>query len=573
MFKHIILSTVLLFFYFFSYAQSTDYPQDYFRSPVDFPIVLSGNFGELRSNHFHAGLDIKTQGVEGQKLFAAAEGYISRIKVSPWGYGKAIYIDHPNGFTTVYAHMQKFNDEINTYVKAQQMQSQNYSVDLYPAKDFLKVEKGTIIGLSGNTGGSAGAHLHFEIRDTKTETPLNPMLFGFTVQDNIAPIIYSLGFYPINDGLVLNKRERYYLKMNRVGTGVYGANIEKLTAFGSIGVGIKVNDMANMAHNKLGAYKIRLFVNDTIVYSYTMNAVSFDESRFINSHIDYAYKQMMNAQYEKCFLDPGNELSIYDKVVDRGILNIEDGKYYQLRFEVEDFNGNISKANFGIQGKENIDEVPYFSSNKIIGKVDRKKPFEFNSEKVSFSFEPYSFYDDFNFEFWMSDTFPRAIAPNYYIHKALEPVHKNYQFAIDLKDIDTKLKEKIYPVRYDNKGKESTENFEIKEDKIILHPKALGAFTLKTDFQPPKIMPVNFHNQKRISGTKNIKFTAIDIASGIKSQDAYLNGNWVLFENEPKQNLYTYQVDEFLQKGENTLEIIVRDYVGNEAKEVFTLYY
>jgi hypothetical protein len=555
------------------FAQEKEYPKDYFRSPVDFPIILAGNFAELRSNHFHGGLDIKTQGVEGQKLYAIADGFVSRIKVSPWGYGKAIYIDHPNGYTSVYAHMQRFSDEINAYVKSKQMGEKNFAVDLILSKDELKVNKSDIIGLSGNTGGSSGAHLHFEIRDTKTEAALNPMLFGFTVPDNISPILQSVGFYPVKEGIVLGKREIFYTNLVKSANGFFQAPIDQITAIGKVGVGIKVSDMANMAQNKLGAYKIALSVNGEKIYAYQLDAVPFEETRYINSHIDYCLKQINGSQLEKCFLDPGNKLSIYNHIVNNGVIDIEDGKTYDLEFEVADFNGNKSVAKLKIVGKKIEKDIPETSSNKIIGRVDYKKPFEFKSEKISFSFEENSFYDDFNFEFWITDTLPRAIAPSYYIHKALVPVHKNYDLSFDISHIDSSLHKKVFAVRYDNKGKVNVEKHELKDARIHIRPKALGSFTLKTDNLAPAIVPTNFHNKKSMIGAKSIRFTATDYGSGIKNYNAYLNGNWVLLEYEPKQNLFFYDIDENMVKGENTLEIIIEDLVGNTAQQKFLLFY
>ena len=175
-FKQFYMRLIIIPFLFFisvSMAQNS-YPQDYFQSPLEIPLILSGTFAELRSNHFHSGLDIKTQQQSGLKVMAAASGFVSRIKVSHFGYGKALYITHPNGYTTVYAHLQNFNPEIDAYIKHRQYKNESYEIELFPKAGELLVNNGDIVAYSGNTGGSGGPHLHFEIRN-KQEHPMNPM--------------------------------------------------------------------------------------------------------------------------------------------------------------------------------------------------------------------------------------------------------------------------------------------------------------------------------------------------------------------------------------------------------------
>jgi len=239
------------------------YPKDYFRSPLDIPLLLSGNFGELRNNHFHSGLDIKTQGVEGQKVYAVADGFVSRIRIMPIGYGKIIYITHPNGYTSAYAHLQQFKGELAKEVKRYQYANETFEMDYYPPDTLLKVKKGDVVALSGNSGSSGGPHLHFEIRETVSEYAVNPLLFGFDIKDDVKPVIKSISVFPLNDTSYVNNRNATQ-EFGIIGSnGNYQlSNNVIITAYGQIGVGINTYDQQSGASNQNGVYSIMLFDNN-----------------------------------------------------------------------------------------------------------------------------------------------------------------------------------------------------------------------------------------------------------------------------------------------------------------------
>ena len=223
--KKILILLIILF------SSNLTFSQDYI-NPLDFRLLLSGTFGELRGNHFHAGIDFKTKGVEGQNIYAIADGYISRIKVSSYGYGKALYINHPDGKTSVYAHLQKFSEKIDTIVKKEHYKREQFEINIFPKANSIQVKQGEIIALSGNSGSSQGAHLHFEIRDTKTEHPLDPLDYGFKVIDNISPILKEIKIFDIDNHdlsstyKISKKNKKYYTQdtiysNSKVGIGIY----------------------------------------------------------------------------------------------------------------------------------------------------------------------------------------------------------------------------------------------------------------------------------------------------------------------------------------------------------------
>ena len=261
----------------------TPYPQDYFTSPLDITLVLSGTFAELRSNHFHSGLDIKTQGKEGIKTYAAAAGYVSRIKISRYGYGKAVYITHPNGYTTVYAHLQKFSPTIEAYVKKQQYFKELFEIELFPKAEDLKISAKEVIAYTGNTGGSGGPHLHFEIRD-KQERPMNPMLFGFDIKDTTKPLVYELYGYPLSEGSHINgETSRVKIRIIKLPNGHY--KTEQITAFGKIGFGIISTDRQDFASNKNGLNHIKTTFNGTKSLEVDFKRFSFNETKHLEVSI------------------------------------------------------------------------------------------------------------------------------------------------------------------------------------------------------------------------------------------------------------------------------------------------
>ena len=255
---------------------SQNHPKDYFRSPLDIPLILSGTFGELRSNHFHAGIDLKTKGQSGLNVYAIADGYVSRIKVSPWGYGKAIYITHYNGYTSVYAHLMRYTGAIQDYVIDQQYLQKSYDIELFPDSLELKVQKGQIIGLSGNTGSSAAPHLHFEIRNSQNQYPQNGLQFGFDIKDDIPPIIKELKLYRQSKKTQINGNNHDIILETKGENGLYMLD-QNIEVSGPFSIGLNTYDLLNFASNKNGVFSIDVFVDSSLIYSHKMEEFGFHD--------------------------------------------------------------------------------------------------------------------------------------------------------------------------------------------------------------------------------------------------------------------------------------------------------
>ena len=318
--RKIFLSLCGLFLVKIGFAQAA-YPKDYFINPMEIPLVLSGTFGELRTNHFHAGLDIKTQQREGIPIKAAADGYVSRINVSLWGYGNALYITHPNGYTTVYGHLKGFSPEIDAYVRKKQYEKESFTIRLYPKADELKVTQGQTIALSGNSGSSGGPHLHYEIRDVK-QNILNPFYFGVDVPDHKNPSIQAAFAYSKNDSSQVNQSNKpVQLVINRKLDGDLQANT--IYAHGEIGIGINAYDRLDGALNRNGLYQLDMTVNGEEAFKFRADRFSFGESRWINSFIDYERLAQKRQRVQKCFLDHDqNKLSLYKQLKNRGFFKV-----------------------------------------------------------------------------------------------------------------------------------------------------------------------------------------------------------------------------------------------------------
>lgn len=527
-----------------------EYPKGDFRNPLGITNYLAGNFAELRNNHFHSGIDIKTNQKEGYNLYAVGDGYISRINVSPRGYGNAIYIDHPNGYTSVYGHMQKFSPEIEEFVRAYQYANETFSVEIYPKKNELKVKSGDIIGLSGNSGGSAGPHLHFEIRDTKTEEPINPFLFGFDVPDTSAPLINGLYIYPIN-GDVNGKSSRQVVAS--------GTNV---SASGKVGLGIKTYDKHNGADNLNGIFQINVFVNESPYYTYTAERLNFSTTRAINCLVDYEDKSKNNSWVYQLYRKAGDPLhQMYSNVQNNGIIELEEGKTYDIRIEVKDYAGNKKEGKFKINGKTPPTEKTK-NSEAIVFNWDKEN--HFKKDGIEILMPKGIIYEDLEFKY------KKAENGKHWVHDWNIPVHTYYTIAIEPEGVPTAQLDKAILIReYQSKGawKKEFITAEYKNGKVVGEARDFGVFSVGIDNTKPTITPVNIKENSTFTGTKaTIRFSISDSQTGIKGFSTYIDGKWVLTNYDQKSKSLTLDLNrEGITNGKHQLELKVWDEKNNTA--------
>lgn len=534
------------------------YPEDYFRNPLDITLVLSGTFAELRSNHFHSGLDIKTQHREGLKVYAAADGYVSRVKISTFGYGKAIYITHPNGYTTVYAHLQKFTPIIEAYIKKLQYEKESFEIEVFPNPEELPLMKSDIIGYSGNTGGSGGPHLHFEIRDNQ-ERPINPMLFGLDIKDTTPPTIKNIYAYSYGENShINNSKGRQKLRLIRLDNGDY--TIENLTAFGKIGFGIETNDRQDLATNNNGVSHIQGLLNGNTKFEMDFKRFSFDETRHLNRFIDYEHYKTKKKRIQKLFVEPNNPLSMYKNLDNNGYLLISDSTASVYKICVKDFKNNNSWVTINIEGQQTKDikqeKKPdtdfYIYANKANELVDKN---------LEVRFPQNTFYDDFFIDF-------RVQNDTLILHDDTIPVRNNFTINYDISSYKESDSNQLYIARLVGYRKQYALYSKTyrNDNTLTTSTKILGTYALVTDELEPTIKSVNFSDGKWLSKYRYLKIQIEDKESGVSNFRATINGKWVLMEYDYKTKLLQYDFnDKMTNETKNNLKLIVTDNVGNST--------
>jgi len=562
-FKYIFLSILSYFLFTSLYSQTqSKYPQDYFRSPIEGRIYLSGTFGELRSNHFHAGIDIKTGGSVGKNIYAAAEGWVSRVKISPWGYGNAIYIEHPNGFTTVYGHLKELKGPIAEYINQQQNKKQKFAVDIYLKAHQFEIAKNDIIALSGNSGGSGGPHIHFEIRETATQEPINPLLFGIEVKDFITPLIKSLRIFPAENGALIqgkNQAENFILK--GWGKNYTLKNGDSIIINGDFYLGISAIDKQNDSHNKNGVYQIKVFADSVLYYYHNVERTNFSTSRYINALIDYEYYKTKKRRYQRTYISPNNKLGIYHGVKNNGIFSFNDSKYHQIKFEVKDVKGNTSILNFTILSLP-IDSVISHSSGQEYNPLAENT---YKDNDIEIYFPARCLYDTLTFDSVKQSAYKKSISPLFQIGKTSVGLQKSIQVKLNNIILADSLKNKVYVGEVDGKQiYPSTAKWE--GEQLVFKTRSFGKFGVFIDSIPPSIQ-LKTKADKVLSSTKLV-FIVKDKESGISNYNAWLNGKWALLQWDPKTNSMFYQSSSKFN-AKDTFKVVITDKTGNISKRIF----
>lgn len=555
---------ILFLFVNVSLHAQIKYPNNFFRSPLDIPLRLSGTFGELRNNHFHAGIDLKTNQRTGLKVYATADGYVSRIKVALWGYGKVIYITHSNGYTSVYAHLDRFGDGIQEYVKNIQYQKESYETgNIYPAENEIMVKKGQVIAYSGRTGGFIAPHLHYEIRETKTEHIINPMHFGLNIKDSIAPKINKLLVYPIDLSSRINgsiKKQNLPIKLDKHNRYV----TNRVTALGKIGFGINTYDLVGNESNKNGIYSIEMLVNGKRYYYHDVETFSFPESKFINLLIDYPHFALYKSRIQKTFIEKGNKLSIYKELINEGVLDIKEGLNYQVEIITKDFIGNSSSLRIPVIG---LKSKPILQQSDTTNYRINKKEFQkFTKNGVTIAFPKNTFYKDEYIHFSVNGTIAN-------IHKPIIPLDKNFTISFDSTMYKKSDVDYIYIANVNNKKYPYYQKTRKRSNKLFTTTKTLGSYTLLFDNNKPKIYGANFNNGDWVSRLKFLTVKISDLESGINSFNAYIDNEWVLMEYDLKNKKLSYDFsDKKLVGSKHIFKLVVFDNVGNTNTYNSTFY-
>ena len=549
----IFFKKLFLSFWIFSILFTLNSQEYNLNSPIDLPLNLSGTFGEFRSSHFHYGLDVTTNKKPGYNVYSIDSGSIVRIKVSTSGYGKVLYISHPNGLTSIYAHLKEFSPKIQEYIKAQQYLNESYSVQKFFNNGEMKVNKGDLIGYTGNTGGSSGPHLHFEIRNTKSQNPINPLSFNYKYDDSNRPIIKSLYVFNEDDSFKKNNSKKYEIK--KINDSLYIA--DKIIYSNKIGIGIEVYDrQSKNNYNRNGVYGVKMFLDSILNFSYKMDKINIDESVFRKIFYDYSLLKTKKKRIQKVYYPPNSKLNFLNHNLSTGIFKSSDKDEKDVLIEVSDWNNNKSYLNFKIEGntsdflEKSIDGIEIATSQKYLIKKN-------NSE---IEFKKNSFFNNVTLNIkYQNDTLK--------IDEDLYPLRKLYNIKIFKQVEDSIIKRQSFIGLINNNGKLSYLKTSNKDNFFSVNSSNLGSFTLSRDSINPEIKALNFSLNKDISNQKTIRLRIYDKTSGIKSYNVLINNKWALFEYEPKSNLIFHNIDEgIIENGENKITIKVIDGVGNKTE-------
>lgn len=526
--------------------------------PMNIPLTLAANFGELRPNHFHMGVDFKTNGVEGLPLYAIESGYVSRIKVSPYGYGKVIYIDHPNGVTSVYAHCSGFKGKIDSLVRTVQQQIQSSEIDVYFSPTDLPVKRGEVIALSGNTGHSSAPHLHFELRDTKTEDALNPLLNGFPIADHKEPEIRGMKVYGLNeDGYQIPGRSKYFKVAKGTGGCRVPGDVVKVPANfcsdkGGIGFSFDVIDFFDASMNVCGLYGSTLKKNEMdTIFCQRIDQISFDHSRYINSHKDYHEYKEAKRKLHKSFKTAQNPLDIYPSD-ELGIISAKPGDLLSLYYTVFDVKNNSTKLQFTVSIEQgSMDQRKDLFPSRTFFHPD--SAYHYVTDQVEFHCEKGTFYEPTRKDLSLKGT--------YSFGDPREPIQK--PLTVKLK-FPGKIKDpsKCYIAVTSNGGRTHSIDSEVEGDWIKGSSMELGSFRVRQDTIAPSLQPSNFKGTN-VAGKAKLTWKVSEYQTDVTDYDLYIDGKWQVLEYETKGDVFIFTKPSGL-KGTYKVELVVRDTCGNE---------
>lgn len=536
-----------------------------FVSPIGGEPSLSASFAELRADHFHSGLDYRTGGVQGREILAVDEGSVYRIGVSPTGFGKVLYIRHASGFSSVYAHLRSFRPDIEEYVKQNQYEKRSFTISLFPAAGRFRVSRGEVIAWSGNSGGSTGPHLHFELRDSATEEPVNPLLFDNNVSDKTRPLIDKVVLYPLTPASSVNNLHRAVTLKARPQGLSYGVSATTApVVYGETGIGIKCWDTFDNSSNRCGVYSIELMADEQLVYRFTADRFSYNETRFINAHIDYAARSANGENIQQLFILPGDRLSMHRAFKNRGVLMFGDDREHDIKIIVTDTHGNSSHITFRLRS---VSEPPVAPADLTFKKMmPWQAASDYTADGIRVHLPAGTLYDTLWFRHSVRSGNGKLLSSIHSVHDETVPAHGRFTLSLRPDTVFPGLTDKLCLALINNKGAASYSGGSFRYGFVNGEVNRFGNYAVAIDTVAPTVN-YSFTPGADLTGRSLFTVTIRDDFSGIASYEMIIDNQWALAEYDPKYNHLVYRPDgdRIKENTLHTIEVRVTDNRGNRA--------
>jgi hypothetical protein len=565
--------TLLLFWCLFFPVNA----QHNYRFPLDRTLSMSANFGELRANHFHSGIDLRVGGAPGAKVYAIESGYVSRIYVSGTGYGKALYIEHPDGHTSVYAHLDKFAGKIAEYAEEYQYKRQRFHMNDYTDSTLLPVKKGELIAYAGNTGSSFGAHLHFEIRKSKLQSPLNPVAEGYIIpKDSIPPTFHRIAVFTL-DSINDVTRPRL-LKDEGMVKKAKQFVPEKTSIFevcNPVFIGVNANDYQPGNTSRHGIYRMNAYLDNELFYSFKIDSFEFKYTKYINSFIAYDELVDNKITYIKTYVEDGNQTPLYKNVKNKGLIILKDTMPHNIRIELFDDLQNKSTTEFKIRKSAKVATKHQTVNQAQFITMQRNIAFEYYEDGLEVYIGPESLYSNALFKSVKTEIPAGAYSPLWSLGYENIPLHNAMKLKIKPVELPSHLREHAFIAKRNKNesisycgGQFDANGF------LVTDVSSFGNYFISTDTVPPKISVKSKSNN--FNALSKLTVALSDNISGIKSCDGYIDGEWVLFEHDPKtqSTAYTFGKKQMGVKGKKRqLKVVATDNCNNTVEFLYDFIY